>query len=132
MKARAARRLLLPCLLGLAALIQTGPASAQTITAAEAKNHIGETATVCGKVVSAHYAASSRSRPTFLNLDEPYPRQVFTIVIWGSDRAKFSKPEETYQGKYACATGKITEYRGVPQVVATEPAQIKVEPSGQK
>jgi hypothetical protein len=40
-------------------------ATAQSITASEAKNHIGETATVCGKVVSTHYASRSRGQPTF-------------------------------------------------------------------
>jgi hypothetical protein len=29
----------------------------------------------------------------FLNLDQPYPREVFTVLIWGSDRAKFGTPE---------------------------------------
>ena len=40
----------------------------QTIKATEARNHVGETATVCGNVASTHYAAS-RGRPTFINLD---------------------------------------------------------------
>jgi hypothetical protein len=81
MKANAARTLLLLCLLGSATLFWARAASAETIAASEAKNHIGEKATVCGKVVSAHYAARSRSQPTFLNLDKPYPQQIFTIVI---------------------------------------------------
>lgn len=127
MKARAARRLLLACLLGLAAISWARAANSETITAAEAKNHVGETATVCGKVVSAHYAAQTRSQPTLLNLDEPYPRQIFTIVIWGSDRAKFGRPEVTYQDKSICVTGKVKDYRGVPEVVASEPSQIKVQ-----
>jgi hypothetical protein len=42
-------------------------------------------ATVCGKVVSTHYAKSSKGEPTFLNLDEAYPNEVFTILIWGPD-----------------------------------------------
>jgi hypothetical protein len=62
--------------------------------------------------VSTHYAAQSKSQPTFLNLDEPYPRQIFTIVIWGSDRAKFGQPEMKYQDKSVCVTGRIKEYRG--------------------
>jgi hypothetical protein len=50
--------------------------TAQTnkISAAEAKDHVGETRTVCGKVVSTHYATSSKGQPTFLNLDEPVKR----------------------------------------------------------
>lgn len=113
------------CLIVLGSVVSTGRLGGQTIGAAQAKNHLGETATVCGKVVSAHYAASSRGRPTFLNLDEPYPHQVFTIVIWGADRAKFDKPEETDEGKSICVTGRIKDYRGVPEVVASEPSQIK-------
>ena len=68
--------------------------TAQTnkITAAEAKEHVGETRTVCGKVASTHFASKSKGEPTFLNLDEPYPKEVFTILIWGSDRAKFGAP----------------------------------------
>ncbi|HEV2172121.1 MAG TPA: hypothetical protein VGR71_01065, partial [Nitrospira sp.] len=90
----------------------------KTLTATEAKNHIGEQATVCGKVVSTRYAESSRGSPTFLNLDEPYPNQVFTILIWGSDRSKFGDPETSYRGKRICVTGKISDYKGGPEIVA--------------
>jgi DNA/RNA endonuclease YhcR with UshA esterase domain len=100
---------------------------AQTsISAPEAKNHAGESATVCGKVVSTHYAERSRGNPTFINLDKPYPNQVFTILIWGSDRSKFGDPEEKYRGKQVCVTGTITMYRGSAEVVAHEPSQIKL------
>ena len=112
------------------ALLIVQPALAQKkVTAAEAKDHIGETATVCGNVVSTRYAASTRGQPTFLNLDKPYPNQIFTVVIWGSNRNKFGAPEVDYKGKRICATGKITEYRGIPEVSADTPAQIIVEPS---
>jgi hypothetical protein len=97
------------------------------ITAAEAKNHIGDTATVCGNVVSTHYAARSKGNPTFLNLDEPYPRQIFTILIWGSDRPKFGDPEAKYGNKKVCVTGLIKDYRGVPEVVAAQPSQIEIQ-----
>jgi hypothetical protein len=96
------------------------------LTAVEAKNHVSETATVCGKVVSTHFADKSRGQPTFLNLDEAYPKQVFTILIWGSDRAKFGRPEETYRDKDVCISGKIASHRGVPEIVANEPKQIHI------
>jgi len=64
-------------------------------------------ATVCGVVASARYASQSSGQPTFLNLDEPYPRQVFTIVIWGSARASFPEPpEQAYSDKRICVTGR--------------------------
>jgi len=94
------------------------------MTAAEAKNHIGERATVCGQVASARYADRSKGQPTFLNLDEPYPREIFTILIWGQDRPKFGAPESKYRDANVCVTGKITSYRGTPETIATEPAQI--------
>ena len=33
-----------------------------SISAAEAKHHVGETTTVCGDVASTHYAAGSRGK----------------------------------------------------------------------
>jgi hypothetical protein len=100
--------------------------TAQTtkITAAEAKDHVGETRTVCGKVASTHFASSSKGQPTFLNLDEPYPKEDFTILIWGSDRAKFGAPETKYKDAKVCVTGKITSFRGKAEIIATEPTQI--------
>jgi hypothetical protein len=109
------------------ALLCSALAYGQTsISASEAKNHIGESATVCGEIASAHYAARSRGNPTFINLDKPYPNQIFTVLIWGSDRPKFGDPEETYRNKQICVTGQISDYKGVPQIVASEPSQIKV------
>jgi hypothetical protein len=100
--------------------------AAQTgrITAGQAKDHIGEVQTVCRKVASTHFAARSKGQPTFLNLDEPYPKEIFTILIWGSDRPKFGSPETKYQNASVCVTGKITSYRGTAEIVASEPSQI--------
>ena len=101
-----------------------GRVTYQPITTAQAKNHIGETAMVCGKVVSARYATGSRGRPTFLNLDKPYPNQPFTVVIWGTNRTAFGRPEKDYDGKDICVTGKIDTYRGVPQIEAKASSDI--------
>ena len=48
----------------------TVPIFSAEYSAQMAQNHIGEKATVCGEVVSTHYASSSNGEPTFLN---PYP-----------------------------------------------------------
>ena len=111
------------CLLSLPSL----QAQAKKLTTSEAKDHIGDRATVCGKVVSTHYAKSSKGEPTFLNLDEPYPKEVFTILIWGSDREKFGTPEDEYKGLRVCVTGKIINFRGRPEIVATERGQIEIQ-----
>jgi hypothetical protein len=98
-----------------------------TISAEEAKSHVGEKTSVCGLAVGARYASGSRGNPTFINLDKAYPNQIFTVVIWGSDRQKFGNPENIYSNKRICVTGKITDYKGVPEIVAYERSQITIQ-----
>jgi len=38
----------------------------------------------------------------------------------------FGQPEDTYKGKRICVTGTIKPYRGVPEIVVTDPGQISV------
>jgi DNA/RNA endonuclease YhcR with UshA esterase domain len=98
-----------------------------TLTAAQAKDHLGEQATVCGKVVTANYAASARGQPTFLNLDQPYPKPIFTVLIWREQRAKIGVPEQMFRDKTICVSGRITSYRGDPQIEVSDPKQIVVK-----
>ena len=114
-------RLLLAAALFLRA---ASPAAAASLPAAEAGKHVGETATVCGIVASARYSERSRSQPTFLNLDKPYPGQLFTIVIFGRDREKFGTPESALLHQRVCATGPITLYDGRPEMIVSEPSQL--------
>jgi len=102
-------------------------AQSARLTSAEAKNHVGQNATICGHVASTHYAPRTKGSPTFLNLDEPYPNQIFTVLIWGSARSKFGAPESKYSNKSICVTGSIKDYRGVPEIVVEEPSQISVQ-----
>jgi len=107
-----------------AMLLHSQAAWSQQYTAQEAAQHIGEKATVCGVVVSAKFAVTSRGQPTFLNLDRPYPDQVFTVVIWGADRSKFGQPEIAFSAKQICVTGWIAAYKGRPEIIAKDPVQI--------
>lgn len=95
---------------------------AATLSAADAKNHIGEQATVCGQVASERTATGSRGEPTFINLGAAYPNQIFTILIWGENRSSVGAlPSD---GERVCASGKIQEYRGVPEIVVRSKAQL--------
>jgi DNA/RNA endonuclease YhcR with UshA esterase domain len=111
-------------LVASALLAWASAAYADPVSPEEAVHHVGESATVCGMVASAKFAANSRSQPTFLNLDRPYPNHVFTVVIFGSDRAKFGTPEILLRGKRICVTGQISDYHGKPEVVLTDPSQL--------
>ena len=96
-----------------------------SITAEQANEYVGSRKTVCGEVGSPTYARGSRGQPTFLNLDRPYPNQVFTVVIWGRNRDAFpSAPEQLYSNSRICVTGLIETYQGLPQIMVTEPRQI--------
>ena len=99
-------------------------AQADPLTPEDAAKHVGETATICGEVASAKYAAQVKGGPTFIDFGKPYPNATFTALIFGSDRAKFGTPEKTAQGKQVCVTGKIRLYDGKPQVILTDPKQL--------
>jgi len=102
--------------------ISASIAQAQTLTPAQAKAHLGENATVCGIVASEHTAASSRGKPTFINLDSAYPDQVFTILVWGDDRKAVG--ELPRLNSRVCAIGLIKDYRGVPEIVVRSSEQL--------
>lgn len=102
-------------------------ADAANLITTQAKLHIGESATVCGIVASAKYASKTKRQPTFLNLDRPFPRHIFTIVIWGPDRPKFGEPEIKYRGQRICVTGTIKEYDDAAEIIASDPGQISLQ-----
>ncbi|PYU22467.1 MAG: DNA-binding protein [Acidobacteria bacterium] len=122
-----AKRLSSIAAIGLLGASATILGQGKKFTTVEAKNHIGEQATVCGRVASGRYAASTRGKPTFLDLDKPYPSQLFTVLIWGENRAKFGTPEETYRDKNICVTGRIQSYQGKPEIIASDPAQLSTD-----
>ena len=102
--------------------------STDNILPEEALNHVGERGTVCGIVASSHFAFRSKEQPTFLNLNRPYPNQVFTVLIWGSDRKSFQNtPEDYYRNQRICVTGTIRQYKGKAEIVVNNPSQIKLQ-----
>jgi hypothetical protein len=100
--------------------------AADPITSSQAKDHIGETVTVCGPVADTRHLDSG-SGHTFLNFDKHYPDHTFTAFIDGQDHAKFGTPEKDYLDKEICVTGKIQQYNGKPEIVLTSPEQVKVK-----
>ena len=74
----------------------------------EAGNFIGYTKTVCGPLAGQGQSDDD----AFLNLGLNYPDPGrFTIVIWD-----VGSVEQLPRGTTICTTGKITSYRGVPQI----------------
>jgi DNA/RNA endonuclease YhcR with UshA esterase domain len=99
--------------------------AADTITPEDASKYVGKQATVCGKVASTHYSTRSRRQPTFININRPYPNQIFTALIWGADRIKFQNaPENYYRNKNICVSGLVEQYKGTPEIIVRNPNQI--------
>ncbi|MFA6601510.1 MAG: phospholipase D-like domain-containing protein [Candidatus Paceibacterota bacterium] len=85
----------------------------------EAPDHIGEEAVVTGKVISVF---TSKTNTTFLNYCSDYKKCSFSVVIFASDKEKFSDVQKlTGEMKIR---GVIKSYQGKAEVILEEPEQI--------
>jgi DNA/RNA endonuclease YhcR with UshA esterase domain len=109
-------------LLTLFTVMCTASVIAQTpnYTAAEAGKHVGEIATITDKVDGVHQSGKGN---IFLNMGGKYPNQAFTAWIPSASATQFSNPQQ-YEGKTVAVSGKITLYRGKPEIIVTNVSQI--------
>lgn len=80
--------------------------------------------------MSASWHPDVSGAPTFVNLGRDYPDPGrMTLVIWGNHRAAFpgGSPESSFPtGSTVCATGTVTSYRGVSQIILSAPTEARV------
>ena len=107
--------------LAVALILLTTPAIAATISVQDAAQHAGEMTTVEGV---AHVHVSQKA--SFLDIGAPYPDQPFQAVIF-ADHAKAFGDLMKYDGKTVDVTGRIRGYKGKPEIVLTEPSQLKLK-----
>ena len=113
-------KLLISLLMLIAGLSALGQAK---ITAAEAAKHLNEKVTVCDKVFGGKYL--NNAGLTLLDVGGSHPNELLTLVIKSDDRKKFkTPPEDDLKGKKVCITGQIIDYKGKPEIIITDPAQI--------
>jgi hypothetical protein len=104
-------------------LIIIATASSQKIySAADAQNHVGEYATVIGKV---YQVFTSKKGTTFLDIGGNYPNNPFTAVIFYRDSPKFAAVLG-FKGKTLRITGKIKSYEGTPEIILNDESQIEI------
>ena len=97
------------------------------IKAEDAAKHIGDTVKVCTKIYGTRYLEQSNRAPTFLNAGASYPNSPLTFVVFGENRPAFkNKPEEFYNNKQVCVTGKIESYKGKPEIILINETQISI------
>jgi len=91
----------------------------------QAKYHVGNEITVCGKVVSTRH--NTKGTALYLNFDKRYPHQDFYATIWGYNGPNFSYDPETYLvNKVACVTGKVTMYQKVARISVNNESEVEL------
>jgi DNA/RNA endonuclease YhcR with UshA esterase domain len=114
--------------IALAFAVAPSPAASEkkTITAAEAKDHIGQDVTVCGKVVTVDKFFSRTGRQYRLHIDQSAP-PLFSVVVSGSSTDNpFIGADRRYADKDVCVTGHVQDYRGMVHMRLTAPSQIRI------
>src|SRR5206468_8199037 len=104
----------------VASAIAQAPA---TYTPEEAAKHVGETATVTGRVDGFHQSGKGN---IFLNMGGAYPNQAFTAFIPSGSAGQFTNAQQ-YDGKTVSVSGKIQLYKGKPEIIVNSPSQISAQ-----
>jgi DNA/RNA endonuclease YhcR with UshA esterase domain len=104
-------------------------AAPAVIAPAEAAKKVGEKVTVEMAVAST----GGRGKRVFLNSEKSFrDGKNFTIMLdldKAGDRfkeAKIDDPAKHYAGKTIRVTGTVSEYQNRPEIIVTDPEQIKV------
>jgi len=97
------------------------------IPAEQASRYYGKEVWVCGLVASVRRLDYGR---IFINFVRPYPDHVFTIMVEEEYTPRFDQYfgrywENKLVGKIVCVYGAVREYKGKPEIHATDPAQLR-------
>jgi len=121
------------CMTGLTSLAfaQSSPkTSTARIAAADAKSHVGEKVTVCGKVVDSKVSdpGVGPGKPVTFHLDQPQPNPVFAFITFGTKDGGPQEAIAAYQDKQVCVTGKVAAGGdSVPFIITMDRTQIRVQ-----
>jgi DNA/RNA endonuclease YhcR with UshA esterase domain len=86
-----------------------------------AKDYIGKVVTVKGFVADVY----KTEKVAYLNFVEKFPENPFSGVIFQSKFKEFAGME-IYGGKNVELTGRVTVYKGKPQIIMDSKEQIKI------
>jgi len=99
------------------------PAATTVLTDVEAAQHVGEKATVRGKVVGV---GTSKQGNIYLNFGNAFPKQTFSVAIKAKDAGKFDDTKR-FEGKTVSVTGTITLYNEKPEIIVAEPGDLQIQ-----
>jgi hypothetical protein len=101
------------------------------VAPADAKNHMDEVVTVCGKVVDtkvSKYGLAGHGKPVNFDIDQPEPNPVFFFTTFGSEAGGPNEVIAAYKDKNVCVTGKVSSAASMTFIMAADRKQIKVQP----
>ncbi len=113
----------------LTAMAQSDPAiglneGVPVVRWTEAKNVVGQTAIVAGRVMDV--GATNDKRISFINFSKT-DRKAFTLVVFQDRRDRFPEAmDQAYLNKLVTVRGIVTLFNGNPQMVLASPDQITV------
>lgn len=97
------------------------PTPAGIIAWDQTGHYIGQTITVAGLIVSTYDTGNI----TFLDFTSDH--DAFVAVIFAEDYNQFPcLPAKLYEGKQVWITGKITTYKGKPEIIIHSPEQVEI------
>lgn len=91
------------------------------ISPLQAKDHVGSVVTVKGFVAEVHKS----EKVEYLNFVEKFPENPFSGVIFSSSFKDFGDIT-IYEGKNVELTGRVTVYKGKPQIIMDSKEQVKI------
>jgi len=91
------------------------------ISPLEAGDYLGKDVTVKGLVADIYKS----EKVAYLNFVEKYPENPFTAVIFASRFSSFPDIDK-YEFKTVEVTGRVTSFKGKPQIILDSESQIKV------
>lgn len=102
--------------------------SQDTITTTKVSEYMDKEVCVLGKVVTFKLASEGKST-NFINIDKPYPENIFTVVISNGHLEKLNIKIEDLKGATIYVNGKITTYKNDPKQIPQiyNPVSIKIK-----
>ena len=114
---------MLALLFSVLALAAPAPAGPLVIKPEEAAKHVGETVIVQGTV--SHVKVAPHDGAIYLDFGPMYPNQVFTAFIPPANAKSFPNIEKL-MGKTVLVNGKITLYKGRPEIKVTDVLHLQI------
>ncbi len=99
-----------------AAPLPTSPPPVAILQCSDTLSQAGHNVTCAIPVASCSYEPKTLGKPTFCN-DAPYPRQNFTLLVWGQDWSD-------YNGRCLMVRGLVSIYRGKAQIEVRSRSQV--------